>query len=241
MTTPTASRALTREQARRVDELAIKQLKIPSIVLMENAGLNAAQVILHAMRHDWVMDPKKSRVAILCGGGNNGGDGYVIARHLHNHGVKRVTLYAAKDPASLKGDAQINATICRSMGLEIRPVTTAQQVSKHAVSSWQDDNVMVDALMGTGFEGEVRGLLAAIIHQCNALSKPKVVAVDIPSGLATNTGQPSNATVRAHLTVTFVAMKTGFLSETASPWTGRVTVADIGTPPQLIDAVMGAI
>jgi len=96
---------------------------------------------------------------------------------------------------------------------------------------------VVDALLGTGFRGEVRAHLADVIERCNALAGPKVVAIDLPSGLDCDTGQPSNATIQADVTVTFVAPKVGFDAPGATRYTGRVVVADIGTPPSLIDRV----
>ncbi len=226
---------LSRDQVRRVDRLAIEELGIPGIVLMENAGRNAAGVIFDLLCDELALDPAKARVAVLCGGGNNGGDGYVIARHLHNRGVS-VRVYTTVDPATLKGDAAVNHTICAKMGLPIERITTAQQVATHA-QGWSGAHVVVDALLGTGFRGEVRAHLADVIKRCNALAGPKVVAIDLPSGLDCDTGGPSNATVQADVTVTFVAPKIGFDAPSATRYVGRVVVADIGTPPGLIDRV----
>ena len=229
---------LTREQVREVDRIAIHELGIPGVVLMENAGRNAAGVVLGVLHDKCGVDPGVGCVAVLCGGGNNGGDGYVIARHLHNQGVA-VTVFSVTDPARLTGDAAVNNHICDKMGMKVRPIGSdpGQQLDE-AASSWADAHVIVDALLGTGFTGMVRSNLAAVIERCNAVQSPKIVAVDLPSGLDCDTGVPSNATVRADMTVTFVAQKSGFRAASAQPYMGQVVVADIGTPPTLIDRVL---
>jgi hydroxyethylthiazole kinase-like uncharacterized protein yjeF len=204
---------------------------------MENAGRNAAAVVMDVLREDCRIDPGGSRVAVLCGGGNNGGDGYVIARHLHNAGVD-VTLYTACDPDRLTGDAAVNHAVCSRMGLAVEPITSQQQLDSHA-PAWQSAHVVVDALLGTGFAGEVRSHMAQVIGRCNGLLGPKVVAVDTPSGLDVDSGEPSNATIRADVTVTFVAEKRGFATPSAKPYVGRAVVADIGAPPGLIGRVLG--
>ena len=230
---------LTRQQVREVDRLAIEQLGIPGIVLMENAARAAAEVVLAVLGDDLAVEPADAKTTVLCGGGNNGGDGYAIARHLHNAGVL-VAVYAAVDPDRLTGDAAVNCRIAARMGLAQVPVLSAEDAASHA-PAWADSHVIVDALLGTGFHGQVRQPLASTIGHCNVVSGrsggPKVVAVDVPSGLDCDTGQPANATVRADVTVTFVAAKTGFAAVAARPWLGRVIVADIGAPPSLIEQV----
>ena len=226
---------LTRQQVREVDRLAIEQLGIPGIVLMENAGRNAAAVVLDTLQSRGG-DSALWRVGILCGGGNNGGDGYAIARHLHNHGVQ-VAVYAAVDPTTLTGDAGVNHRVCAKMGLTIRLITTQRQLSA-AAGSLESAHVVVDALLGTGFSGEVRPHMAGVIAGCNELAGPTIVSIDTPSGLDCDTGQPSNATVRADITLTLVAAKQGFVEPAARAYLGRVIVADIGTPPSLIDRVI---
>jgi len=224
---------LTREQVRQIDRLAIEQLGIPGIVLMENAARSAAEAALA------MLTPPKANVAVLCGGGNNGGDGYAIARHLYNAGVS-TTIYAATDTDRLKGDALVNYRIVRQMGLAVTPILTEAQVDEHA-STWPVFHLIVDALLGTGFTGQVREPLATIIHRCNAASAdptgPKVLAVDVPSGLDCDTGRPAAATIHADATVTFVAPKTGFAIDEAKPYLGRLIVAAIGAPPELIQQV----
>lgn len=228
--------ALTRSQVRSVDRIAIEEVGIPGVVLMENAGINATAVILDVLTKECGLDPDESRVAILCGGGNNGGDGYVIARHLHNWGAT-VTIFAATPPDKLTGDAAINQRVCANLGFDIRMISAGEPLEAH-VASWDTHHVVVDALLGTGFEGEVRPHLARVIRAVNALQRPVVVAVDVPSGLDCETGTPSNATVQADVTVTFVETKTGFQTPEAQAYLGRVVVADIGVPLQVVQRAM---
>jgi NAD(P)H-hydrate epimerase len=218
---------MNRQQVRQVDRIAIEEYGIPGVVLMENAGRGATRAIL-----DLLKDPPSSRVAILCGAGNNGGDGFVVARHLHNERVEVLT-YLAVDPARLTGDTCVNYDIVRRMRLPIRPLTDVELV-REASPQVAECNVVVDALLGTGFSGQVRSPLDAIISMVNALSGPQVVAIDLPSGLDCDSGQPSNATIRADVTVTFVAPKLGFGLPHAAEYVGRVVVVDIGAPCELI-------
>lgn len=230
---------LSRKQVREVDRLAIQELGLPGVVLMENAGRNAAAVVLEVLGETCKVAPSDAQVAILCGGGNNGGDGYVIARHLANQGVT-VTVYTTVEPAKLNGDAATNHVVYTRMGLPVWPVTNLEQLNEHA-PAWSKAHVVVDALLGTGFSGTVRPNLASVIERCNALEDSVVVAVDVPSGLDCDTGQPSNATIKAQVTVTFVAEKKGFAASEAPPYTGRVAVVDIGSPPQLVDRVLSGV
>lgn len=225
---------LSREQVRNVDRLAIEQLGIPGVVLMENAGRAVAEETLRLFPRQ----PSSVRAAILCGGGNNGGDGYVIARHLHNAGVNVLVFHAAGPRR--EGDAAVHRAIVEKMGLPCRDLLNDAQLAAAEPELAQAD-LLIDALLGTGFHGEVQPHLAAVIRCCNALARhssrarePAVVAVDVPSGMDCDTGRASDPTIRADLTVTFVAMKKGFLAPEAKPYLGRVVVASIGAPPELL-------
>lgn len=233
-------RHLTRQESRQIDQLAIEKLGIPGIVLMENAGRNATDLIQRYMQ-----DQKKKLTAalIFCGGGNNGGDGFVVARHLHNRGV-HVHILATKPIAQLTGDARTNATICKNMNLPIQPAPPGVVASATHTTPHQPD-LIIDALLGTGFQGTLRPDMLQLIQEINATREqpnpPTIAAIDIPSGLDCDTGQhpttrrgePLHA-VRADLTVTFVAPKVGFAQPDAVPYLGRVEVVDIGTPPELL-------
>lgn len=231
---------LSRDQSREVDRIAIEHYGIPGIVLMENAGRSATREILK-FAESIPFDPSAKeaddasgqlRVAIVCGGGNNGGDGYVIARHLHIAG-ESVAVYSAVEPEKLTGDAAINAGIVEKMEIPKLSVANAMQL-ENAEREWARADIVVDALLGTGFSGQVRPELAAIIERINALKGPRVVAIDVPSGMDCQSGETGGACVRAHLTVTFVAMKTGFLTKRAKEYLGKVVVAGIGIPPALL-------
>jgi NAD(P)H-hydrate epimerase len=219
---------LTRDQIRRVDELAVSRYGMTGLVLMENAGRNAARAIKRAY------GPAGSAF-ICCGPGNNGGDGCVIARHLHNIGWS-VRVAVTGEESKMSPDMLANFGIVKAMGLEPKiAVTTGEQGA--AVASIEEDTIVIDALLGTGFAGEVRSPLAELILSLNKVPKEAVVAVDVPSGLDCQTGRASSAVVRADLTITFVARKTGFDAPEAAPYLGRVEVVDIGAPRELIEEI----
>jgi NAD(P)H-hydrate epimerase len=205
-------------------------LGIPGIVLMENAAIHVAQAVADLLRNRLHLTPRGARVAILCGGGNNGGDGLAVARHLHVWGA-RTSIFLARAPEDFPPDAAVNLEIVRRMGLKVIPMLDARQVAR-ALPRWRRAHVLVDGLLGTGFRGQVRGHLVQAIEQCNAVRDrgAQVVAVDIPSGLDCDTGKPSRATIRADLTVTFVAAKPGLLAPRARPYVGTLVVAPIGAP-----------
>ncbi len=215
-------RPLTRQQIREVDRRAIEEFGIASLVLMENAGRNAAQLIIEHLQH-----PGRPRVCILCGSGNNGGDGFVIARHLFNARFA-VDVVRPAPAARLTPDARINHDIACRMGIPIHegdPRQTERLLKR--------SGVVVDALLGTGFSGTVRPPIDQMIALINAAAHAMVVAMDIPSGLDCDSGVPAEPTVRADLTVTCVAPKLGFAR--AAAYTGEVCVADIGAPRSLWD------
>jgi NAD(P)H-hydrate epimerase len=209
---------LTRQQVRDFDRHAIEHLGIPAAVLMENAGRGAAQILQAIGIH--------GPIVIACGKGNNGGDGFVMARHLTNAGCKVLTLLFAR-PEELSPDAAIQWNIVQKMTLatEVWPSNNLDEpklTSSFARAEW-----IVDALFGTGLIGPVRSPFDRVITLINA-SPARVLAVDIPSGLDCDTGEPLGATVRATHTVTFVAPKVGFGNPAALEYVGRVHVADIG-------------
>ena len=167
---------------------------------------------------------------ILCGGGNNGGDGYALARHMHNDGWK-VTLAAARSVVDLDGDAAVHARVAAKMGIPIRTATPELVAAA-------DVALVVDALLGTGLTRPPRADAAALIRAVNANAAP-TLAVDVPSGLDCDAGRPLGpdaGCVRAAATVTFVAEKVGFPD--AADWLGEVTVVDIGCPRAAIGRAM---
>ncbi len=216
--------ALTREQIREIDRRAIEDYGVAGVVLMENAGRNAAELIRANLKE---MD-QPAAVCILCGRGNNGGDGFVIARHLCNAGMN-VEIILPADPEKLAPDAKVNHDIASKMEIPIHPFAEAE-----AAACVSRAHVVVDALLGTGFSGEVRPPLDQAIELINSANHALKIAIDVPSGLDCNTGQPAAPTVRADLTITFVAPKVGFAS--AAAYTGRVLTADIGAPQTLLNS-----
>jgi NAD(P)H-hydrate epimerase len=208
---------LTREQVRAFDKHAVEQLGIPAAVLMENAGRGAATILQSLGIHGLVV--------LCCGKGNNGGDGLVMARHLANAGIDVLTLLFAR-PEELSPDAAIQWNIVRKIGMATQlwpqPLDEMNLAATLARADW-----VVDALLGTGLIGPVRPPFDRVIALINA-NPAKALAVDIPTGLDADTGEPVGPTIRADHTVTFVAAKVGFRSPTAAPFIGRVHVADIG-------------
>lgn len=226
---------ITRQQAREIDRIASEKYLIPSIVLMENAARNAADIVIDLLEEideEHYYKGDEPRVAILCGGGNNGGDGYAIARHLYNAGVE-VAVFAVVHPEKLTGDAATMAKIVRAMDLGPELVIDDASLDERADELAEAD-VIVDALLGTGFTGPVRPPISKAITLINALREEgaTTVAIDVPSGLDCDTGKPGEATIEADVTVTFVAEKVGFTRPGADRYTGRIIVADIGAPPE---------
>ena len=232
-------RSLTREQVRAVDLQAIEDYSLPGIVLMENAGRNAAQLLMAVASLDRVNPPL--RVAIVCGGGNNGGDGFVIARHLENLGAE-IKILLACNPSVYRGDAAINHAVAVRAGIPIDQLESAPMEAWSAAlagSEW-----IVDALLGTGSSGAPRGAVATAIRAINLARHPhgsdsragKIFAVDIPSGLDCDTGLAAGECLRADVTATFVARKIGFDAPGAGAFTGAIHVLDIGVPRRLLEA-----
>ncbi len=219
---------LTREEVRRIDRLAIDVYGMSGLVLMENAGRNASQAILARFGGSPSGSQDASlRAIIFCGAGNNGGDGYVIARHLYNAGWS-VRLADVGDETRSTVETSANREICRAMSLPFESASEAEI---------QPDELVVDALLGTGFSGRVREPIASVIRRLNGAANRGVVAIDVPSGLDCNTGEPGDLCVVANLTVTFVGLKVGFRAEAARRMLGEVVVADIGVPRMLVSRV----
>jgi NAD(P)H-hydrate epimerase len=217
-------RTITRDQARLIDARAVSDYGMHSAMLMESAGRGVADVLC-ALGID-------GPVAICCGAGNNGGDGYVVARYLEARG-NAVRVLALADPARLRGDAALNCGILQRSGVPIvRP--TPDEIGRCLTDcAW-----IVDALLGTGARGEPRFPIAEAIAAINVAGK-RVLAVDVPSGLDCDTGLAARQTIVADLTCTFVASKPGFLAPEAGRYLGRLQVIDIGVPRKLIDEVLG--
>jgi NAD(P)H-hydrate epimerase len=209
---------------RRIDRLARERYGIPEIVLMEHAGTAVAQAVLN------LKGRRRGSVAVFCGGGANGGDGFVAARHLDNAGVP-VEILLFGDPARLGGAALENWRIVKRLKLPAFIIG-----SEAAWDRWKRRparfTAAVDALLGTGFSGQVREPMRSAIEWLNGRRLP-VVAVDVPSGLSADSGLPRPVAVRADVTVTCGIAKKGLLTRSGSAFRGRLIVADISLPRAL--------
>lgn len=215
---------LTVEQVRAIDGWAIHTLGIPGPVLMENAGRAVAEVVYAALR-----DPVHDHVVVLCGPGNNGGDGFVAARHLLLAGVRVTAVRAATGRGA--ADAEMNRRVFESIGGVIVPATAGDPDPAPLQRLIHSADVLVDALLGTGSTGAPRDVMAHLIRLANDASAARRIAIDLPSGLDAADGTVADPCLIADLTVTFVAEKTGFTTASARRVLGRVVVAGIGVPP----------
>lgn len=212
----------TRRSIREVDRIAISEYGMAGIVLMENAARGLANVALSMLAHAR-RSQRQPCVIIFCGSGNNGGDGYALARFLHNaHCNIRIHPLAEPRPGS---DAAINRTICERMAISIQPITQASEL--------RDADLLVDAIFGTGLDRPIEGTAAELIAWINDANRP-VLAVDLPSGMDCDTGKPLGPCIKAAHTVTFVGNKLGFESLDAQKLLGEVSVVDIGVPRELV-------
>lgn len=219
---------MSRAEVRKFDSWAINSLGIPGSVLMENAGRSCAEFIVGRLS-----GKDNPGVCIFCGTGNNGGDGYVIARHLFNAGV-RVQVVICGEMAKIKGDAKINLEIIDGMGLSIEQMAMAFDKLEGQVRGFCEGcDILVDGLFGTGLEGEPYAEYVKLIECINETGQ-EVIAIDIPSGLDCDRGVPLGTAIKASATVTFAAVKKGFEAcAEASKYTGQVYVASIGVEPSI--------
>jgi NAD(P)H-hydrate epimerase len=217
--------ALSPERAKKYDDYAISTWGIPSAVLMENAGRSTYRLIREAYLRPG------SRVVVLCGRGNNGGDGFVIARYAFRDGFAVEACLLGQTEA-LKGDARLNMELYLSLGGAMAAVGDAAA----AAEAIRGSDVIVDAIFGTGLAKEVRGLEAAVIEEINRSGKP-VIAVDIPSGLDGTKGVPLGVAVRATHTYTYGRALLGQLLQPGASYRGRLTVVDISLPAAAVDVL----
>ncbi|MDD2903870.1 MAG: NAD(P)H-hydrate dehydratase [Syntrophales bacterium] len=223
---------VTAAEMRELDRQAIEELGIPSPVLMENAGRTTYQIL--RQEFPGLTGP----VAVVAGRGNNGGDGSVVARYLAQAGVPvAIFLVAARD--QVQGDALVNLEIAGRLGIEIVEVQEEKDINllAHRLAR---SGLIVDALLGTGLNSEVKGLYRLVIEEINHL-RPPVLAVDIPSGLSADTGQPLGAAVQAQVTVTYGWPKIGQILPPGRDYVGRLWQVDIGIPPELTRDIPGEL
>ena len=224
-----ATKILTASQMREIDRLSIEKLGIPGMVLMENAGRNVAELIVEKFPQ---VDPE--RITILCGKGNNGGDGLVVARHLLMRGYRpRVVLLA--EPEGLKGDARKNCSILLQSGLA-PTIMPNQSDWFRARTEFLTSSLLVDAILGTGLAGPVEGFYREVILDLNRNFAPiPIVAVDVPSGVPSDTGEAPGPSLRARYTVTFTAPKWCHVFPPNCESVGELRVTPIGTPPYVYE------
>jgi NAD(P)H-hydrate epimerase len=255
---------LTRAQSRAVDRIAVGKYGIPSIVLMENAGRGVVDVLLRidpglttavspapspsegrageggeaGTRDNMSPHQRKGnpRVVILCGKGNNAGDGFVVARHLEIRRVAAKVLLLCP-PADLAGDARINYDILVRAGTPIVDLSSAPEDSGPSLADSLDQHArdaawLVDAMLGTGATGPPREPLRTAIEWINAQGARRL-AIDVPSGLDCDSGEAPGEAVQADVTCTFVSAKPGYLKPGAARYVGELRVVSIGIPPRI--------
>ncbi len=218
-------RLATAAEMRDLDNRAINELGIPGMVLMENAGRLTVEALV---RH--YGDPRDKTIAIFIGPGNNGGDGLVMARHLHQRGCQ-VRAYFLVPPDKIKDDAAINLKIVSRLDITRKEVFTEDAVDR---INLDNSLAVVDALFGTGLKREITGHFAKVIALINQCARP-VVSIDIPSGLDSDRGQVLGCAVRADLTVTYGLAKVGQFCHPGTELCGHLEVVDIGIPPRLVN------
>jgi NAD(P)H-hydrate epimerase len=224
-------RVLNAAQMREADRRTIEEIGIPSLVLMENAGRQvvAAMEAVHG-------DLQEHSIAVLCGRGNNGGDGFVIARTLLQRGVD-VSVFVMGSVADVRGDARVNLEILGRLGLTVVEVADGQTWELH-FSEVSDCTLIVDAMFGTGLNAPVTGLIETVVADVNGSGIP-VVSVDLPSGLAADSHEPIGDSIVAGTTVTLAAPKLSLVLPPAETRAGDVVIADIGIPDEVIEALGG--
>src|SRR3954451_8409517 len=225
-------RVLTAAQMREADRRTIEDIGIPSLVLMENAGRQvvAAMEAIHT-------DRSERQVAVLCGRGNNGGDGFVAARTLVQRGVD-VSVFLIGRVSDVRGDARSNLEILGRLGLTVVEIADSQAWELH-FSEVGDCTLIVDAIFGTGLNAPISGLLETVVADVNGSGIP-IVAIDLPSGLPADSHELIGDSIEAGMTVTLAAPKISLVLPPAEMRAGDIVIADIGIPTELIEQLEGA-
>src|SRR6476659_7008687 len=224
-------RVLNTRQMRDADRRTIDEIGIPSVVLMENAGRQSVAAMEAAFE-----DLADSHVGVLCGRGNNGGDGFVVARTLIQRGVD-VLVFLLGSVSEVKGDARTNLEVLGHIGLTVVEITSAQEWELHFTELSECD-LVVDAILGTGFHGQLSGLLETVVADLNGLGVP-IVAIDLPTGVSADTPEVEGEAIEASMTVTLGAPKIPLVLPPADLHSGDLVIADIGIPIPVLDDVEG--
>jgi NAD(P)H-hydrate epimerase len=220
---------VTANEMQKIDRSTIESFGLPGRILMENAGRGATQFFLEQFK-----DAKNKKVGVIAGRGNNGGDGFVIARYLAQKGI-RVTVYLLSEHQKVSGDAAANLQLLSPLKVPVIEMPDATSFSAHEIAM-RHEEIWIDAILGTGLRSDVKGFFKDVINFINHSNKP-VFAVDIPSGLNSDTGQPCGACVWADATATFAFAKTGHFLFPGADYTGNLKIIDIGVPPHIANDV----
>ncbi len=224
-------RVLNTEQMREADRRTIEDVGIPSIVLMENAGRQAVAAMEAAFENI-----AASRVGVVCGRGNNGGDGFVVARTLVQRGVD-TAVFLLGSVAEVRGDARTNLEVLGRIGMTVVEITNAQEWELH-FSELSECQLVVDAILGTGLHGRLNGFLETVVADLNALGVP-IVSIDLPTGVSADTQVVEGPAIEASMTVTLGAPKIPLIFPPADSHAGDLVIADIGIPLPLFDELEG--
>jgi ADP-dependent NAD(P)H-hydrate dehydratase / NAD(P)H-hydrate epimerase len=224
-------RVLNTQQMREADRRTIDEVGIPSIVLMENAGRQAVAAMESAFD-----DLAMMHVGVMCGRGNNGGDGFVVARTLIQRGVETL-VFLLGSVADVRGDARTNLEVLGRIGLTVVEITNAQEWELH-FSEMSRCELVVDAILGTGFHGQLSGLLETVVADLNGLGVP-IVAIDLPTGLSADSSEVEGEAIEASMTITLAAPKIPLILPPADTHSGDLVIADIGIPLPILDDVEG--
>lgn len=217
-----AFKAFSAREIQKLDEIAVQKIGIPSIALMENAGRSVAQEVLRHLKRF-----SQKHVSIICGLGNNGGDGFVCARHLINHNV-RIKIFLIGNPDHLKNDAALNYKILRNLKIPIHVIDSTVSLKTLDVYL-KKSKIVVDAIFGVGLNRVITGPFKTVIEKINS-AKAYVISVDVPSGLDATIGKIYGVCIRAKMTVTFSFFKKGFFINQGSRHVGKIVLVDIGIP-----------
>ncbi|MFH0926550.1 MAG: NAD(P)H-hydrate dehydratase [bacterium] len=216
-------------QMQNLDRKTIEEIGIPGIVLMENAALG----IIRCLENHYPKELNEGLICILCGQGNNGGDGLTIAKHLYNRGLN-VAIVLLADVEKIKGEARTNLLVCQKMGVKILETYDFSNFENKAKSQINKSTLIIDAILGTGLKAKVQGFLEEVINYVNTTNKI-VVSVDIPSGISADTGVIIGSNIKANLTVTLGLPKISTILYPAASYIGKLEVVDIGIPINLIE------